>query len=135
MPSLVGSAAARGNSGVADCRLPRARRSRTRLRGEHLMPPCLEPKLDVLPSAQREIWPSLAPAPQSNFVLYGGTAIALHLGHRESLDFDFFRSDPLDKDQIRANFQFVRGAAVLQDAPETLAVLAKMPGGSVKISF
>jgi Nucleotidyl transferase AbiEii toxin, Type IV TA system len=99
------------------------------------MPPCLEPKLDVLPSAQREIWPSLAPAPQSNFVLYGGTAIALHLGHRESLDFDFFRSDPLDKDQIRANFQFVRGAAVLQDAPETLAVLAKMPGGSVKISF
>lgn len=59
----------------------------------------------------------------------------LHLGHRESLDFDFFRSEPLDKDQIRANFQFVRGAAVLLDAPETLAVLAKMPGGSVKISF
>jgi hypothetical protein len=99
------------------------------------MPPCLEPKLDVLPSAQREIWPSLAPAPQLNFVLYGGTAIVLHLGHRESLDFDFFRSDPLDKDQIRAKFQFVRGADVLQDAPETLAVLAKMPSGPVKISF
>jgi hypothetical protein len=99
------------------------------------MPPCLEPKLDVLPAAQKEIWTSLAPAPRLHFVLYGGTAIALHLGHRQSLDFDFFRSDPLDKDQIRAKFDFVRGAAVLQDTPDTLVVLAKMPAGPVKVSF
>jgi hypothetical protein len=99
------------------------------------MPPCLEPKLDVLPGAQKEIWTSLAPAPHLNFVLYGGTAIALQLGHRESLDFDFFRSDPLNKDQIRGKFGFVRGAAVLQDTPDTLVVLAKMPAGSVKVSF
>ncbi len=70
------------------------------------MPQCLEPKLDVLPAAQREIWTSLAPAPQLNFVLCGGTAIALHFGHRASVDFDFFRSGPLDKDQIRARFHF-----------------------------
>ncbi len=95
----------------------------------------LEPKLDILPAAQREIWTSLAPAPHLEFVLYGGTAIALHLGHRESLDFDFFRFAPLDKDQIRARFQFVRGAAILQDAPDTLVVLAEMPSGSVKVSF
>jgi hypothetical protein len=99
------------------------------------MPQYLEPNLEVLPAAQKEIWNSLAPAPHLNFVLYGGTAIALHLGHRESLDFDFFRSDPLDKNQIRANFQFVHGSAVLQDAPETLVILADMPAGSVKISF
>jgi hypothetical protein len=61
------------------------------------MPPCLEPKLDILPAAQKEIWASLAPAPHLNFVLYGGTAIALQLGHRESLDFDFFRSDTSDR--------------------------------------
>jgi hypothetical protein len=99
------------------------------------MPYCLEPKLDVLPAAQKEIWTNLAPASHLNFVLYGGTAIALHLGHRESLDFDFFRSDSLDKDQIRARFQFVRGSAVLQDSPETLVILAEMPAGSVKVSF
>jgi hypothetical protein len=99
------------------------------------MPQRLEPKFNVLPAAQKEIWPSLAPASRLNFVLYGGTAIALHLGHRESLDFDFFRSNALDKDQIRSEFQFVRGSAVLQDAPETLVVLAEMPSGSVKISF
>jgi hypothetical protein len=99
------------------------------------MPRRLEPKLGVLPPAQREIWTNLAPARQLNFVLYGGTAIALHLGHRESLDFDFFRSDPLEKDQIRAAFEFINGAAVLQDAPDTLVVLAEMPSGPVKISF
>jgi hypothetical protein len=99
------------------------------------MPQRLEPRLDILPAAQKEIWTSLAPAPQLGFVLYGGTAIALHLGHRESLDFDFFQSKPIDKDQIRAKFQFVRGSDVLQDAPETLVVLAEMPAGSVKVSF
>jgi hypothetical protein len=99
------------------------------------MPRCLEPKLDVLPPAQKEIWTSLAPAPRLSFVLYGGTAIALHLGHRVSVDFDFFRSAPLDKDQIRAKFGFVRGAAVLQDGPNTLVILAETPSGVVKVSF
>jgi hypothetical protein len=99
------------------------------------MPQRLEPKLGVLPPAQKEIWTSLAPAARLNFVLYGGTAIALHLGHRESLDFDFFRSEPLDKDQIRAAFEFINGAAVLQDAPDSLVVVAEMPSGPVKISF
>jgi Nucleotidyl transferase AbiEii toxin, Type IV TA system len=99
------------------------------------MPQRLDPRLDILPAAQQEIWTSLAPAPHLGFVLYGGTAIALQLGHRESLDFDFFRSKPLDKDQIHAKFQFVRGTAILQDAPETLVILAEMPSGSVKVSF
>jgi hypothetical protein len=99
------------------------------------MPQRLEPKLGVLPPAQREIWTSLAPAPQLNFVLYGGTAVALHLGHRESLDFDFFRSEPLDKNRIRAAFGFIHGAAILQDTPDTLVVIAEMPSGPVKVSF
>jgi hypothetical protein len=99
------------------------------------MPQGLEPKFSILPAAQREIWAKLAPARQLSFVLYGGTAVALHLGHRESLDFDFFRSEPLDKDHIRAAFGFVRGATVLQDVPDTLVVRAEMPSGLVKVSF
>jgi hypothetical protein len=95
----------------------------------------LDPKLSILPAAQREMWSRLTPAPRLNFVLYGGTAVALHLGHRESLDFDFFGTEPLDKDQIRAGFGFVRGATILQDMPDTLVVLATMPSGLVKVSF
>ncbi|MEA2899920.1 MAG: hypothetical protein QOJ84_5535 [Bradyrhizobium sp.] len=99
------------------------------------MPQRLEAKLGILPPAQREIWTGLASAPNLNFVLYDGTAIALHLGRRESLDFDFFRSEPLDKDQLRAAFGFINRAAILQDAPDTLVVVAEMPSGPVKISF
>jgi Nucleotidyl transferase AbiEii toxin, Type IV TA system len=62
----------------------------------------LDPRIDMLPAAQREIWPQLAPAPDLSFVLDGGTAIALHLGHRVSVDFDFFRSEPLEKHRIES---------------------------------
>ncbi|MDB5655684.1 MAG: hypothetical protein JWQ94_3297 [Tardiphaga sp.] len=99
------------------------------------MPRCLDPRLEVLPAAQREIWGRLAAAPGLGLVLYGGTAIALQLGHRESLDFDFFQSQPLDKDLIRGEFDFVRGASVLQNSVDTLVVAAEMPSGIVKISF
>lgn len=47
------------------------------------------PRLDVLPAAQRTLWGKLADVARFPFVLYGGTAVALYLGHRESVDFDF----------------------------------------------
>ncbi|MBR1219614.1 nucleotidyl transferase AbiEii/AbiGii toxin family protein [Bradyrhizobium sp. U87765 SZCCT0131] len=99
------------------------------------MPSRLDPKLSILPAAQQEIWEFLKPAPGLSLVLYGGTAIALHLGHRQSVDFDFFTADSLDKAAIRSAFKFVHGAAVLQDSPDTLVVLAQMPSGPVKVSF
>ena len=71
------------------------------------MADCFEPKISILPKAQQEIWPLLAPAAGLSFVLYGGTAVALHFGHRISVDFDFFRSSPLDKKEIEAKFRFM----------------------------
>ena len=35
------------------------------------------------------------------FHLAGGTALALHLGHRRSIDFDFFRAEPFVKEAPR----------------------------------
>lgn len=57
-----------------------------------------KPRLDVLPEAQRRLWLQLAQTPRLGFVLYGGTAIALRLGHRPSIDFDFFTDKPLDRE-------------------------------------
>jgi hypothetical protein len=45
------------------------------------------PRLDILPLAQRLLWDAFSAIP-AEFTVYGGTAIALHLGHRQSLDFD-----------------------------------------------
>lgn len=99
------------------------------------MAACFEPKLSILPKAQQEIWPLLAPAPGLSFVLYGGTAVALHLGHRISVDFDFFRSSPLDKTGIEASFRFMADSQTIQEDRNTLVVNVGMPSGPVKVSF
>src|SRR5436305_15302983 len=95
----------------------------------------LDPRLDILPKAQQEIWPLLAPAPGLSLVLYGGTAVALHLGHRTSIDFDFFSAAPLDKKRIETSLAFMRDAAAIQEGENTLVVNATMPSGLVKVSF
>src|SRR5690606_3127532 len=94
-----------------------------------------EPRTDILPKAQQEIWPLLAPAPKLSFVLYGGTAVALHLGHRVSVDFDLFRSAPLNKKELEAAFSFLSTATTIHEEPNTLVVSAAMPSGPVKVSF
>ena len=94
-----------------------------------------KPRLDVLPDEQRELWPALADVLES-FVLYGGTALALRLGHRTSVDFDFFSSEPLDLERLFA-IPFVRGAEVLQRGPATLTISTTRTGSGapVKVSF
>jgi len=99
------------------------------------MSDCFEPKIGALAKAQQEIWPRLSPAPRLSFVLYGGTAVALYLGHRVSVDFDFFRSSPLDKSEVETAFAFMRDAQTILESENTLVVDALMPSGSVKVSF
>ncbi|MCJ7600603.1 MAG: nucleotidyl transferase AbiEii/AbiGii toxin family protein [Desulfobulbaceae bacterium] len=97
-----------------------------------------EAHMDVLPLAQLRIWPKLRPAASLGLVLYGGTAIALRLGHRISVDFDFFTDRSLDRKTMKAAFPFLAGATILQEQPEALTAL--VPGDNyenkyVKISF
>jgi hypothetical protein len=70
----------------------------------------------------------------AHFVLYGGTAIALRLGGRQSVDFDFFSSDPLQADRLAAEVEFLKGATLIQSAPETASWLVPCQGGEVKVS-
>ncbi|MCK9215746.1 MAG: nucleotidyl transferase AbiEii/AbiGii toxin family protein, partial [Rhodoferax sp.] len=97
-----------------------------------------KPRMDLLPPAQQRLWPALQAAAQLGFALYGGTAIALRLGHRTSVDFDFFSEQPLDRDAIQAAFPFMALSTVLQDRQNTLTV--NVPYGDserehVKVSF
>src|SRR5271165_294785 len=66
-----------------------------------------EPRLEVLPESQSRLWPELDAVP-SDFVLYGGTGLALQLGHRASEDFDFFSSSGFDADDLRSRLPFFR---------------------------
>ena len=91
------------------------------------------PRLDVLPPAQRRLWDELSAVPPA-FVLYGGTAVALHLGHRQSVDFDFFGNTPLDPAQLVPAIPFLAGAIVTQREPNTFSCTIDR-GGVVKLSF
>ncbi len=98
----------------------------------------LVPRLETLPPQQQAIWPLLKPAAGLGFVLYGGTAVALRLGHRESIDFDFFTEQSLDFDRLYDAMPFLRSTTVIQQEPNALTVLSTLAGPSdspVKISF
>jgi len=53
------------------------------------------------------LWPELDAVP-SDFVLYGGTGLALQLGHRFSEDFDFFSSSGFDPARLQSRLPFLR---------------------------
>ena len=91
------------------------------------------PRLDILPPPQRRLWGELAAVP-AEFVLYGGTAIALHLGHRQSVNFDFFGNRPLDPTQLVPAIPFLAAAMVTQREPNTFSCIVDR-GGAVKLSF
>jgi hypothetical protein len=91
------------------------------------------PRLEILPAAQRELWNELSAVP-SEFVLYGGTALALHLGHRDSLDFDFFGNRALDLSALEIGIPFLAHARIVQREKNTLTAIVDR-GGRVKVSF
>lgn len=89
--------------------------------------------LDLLSPAQRRLWDELGDVPPQ-FTLYGGTAIALYLGHRKSIDFDFFGFESFDPQRLYAAVPFLKGAEIIQQAPNTLTCLVERDG-KVQVSF
>ena len=68
------------------------------------------------------------------FVLYGGTALALRLGHRQSIDFDFFGRETFEPGHLLDQLPFLRDATIVQQAPSTLGVVVDRDG-PVRLSF
>lgn len=57
--------------------------------------------LHILSKEQADILPHLKSFNRT-FYMVGGTAIALHLGHRRSIDFDLFCQAPLNKHRLKS---------------------------------
>ena len=92
-----------------------------------------QPCVEMLPAPQRRLWRELDGTPRE-FVLYGGTALALRLGHRRSDDFDFFSSGAVDSTRLLREVPYLEGAEILQRSPDTLTCLVDR-GGPVRVSF
>ena len=93
-----------------------------------------EPNLSILPPEQRRLWSELGELPDS-FVLCGGTAIALQLGHRASVDFDFISSEEFDPDQLYSATPFLMNSRPIQKAANTLKCVIDRDGSDSSLVF
>lgn len=76
----------------------------------------------VMVSAQAQLLRTLGPvADRLGYYLAGGTAVALHLGHRQSIDFDWFAEQPVTKPPgVRAALQEAGLMLEVKSAQDTL---------------
>jgi len=81
--------------------------------------PLLGPLAGMMPDNQAKLWPLLGRVPE-HFVLYGGTGLALRLGHRESVDFDFFSAEPFLPTDLLAELAWLGPASVGRSSPNNL---------------
>jgi hypothetical protein len=91
------------------------------------------PNLSILPGPQRQLWAELRHTPKA-FVLYGGTALALRLGHRQSEDFDFFSDQPFKPTSLRESIPYLKHAEMTQFQDNTVTAIVDR-NGPVKLSF
>lgn len=80
---------------------------------------------DILDKDRTKILPIL-PQITTDFYLAGGTALALHIGHRDSIDFDFFTDKTFDPQSIFKTCQKALSENTLritQQEPNTLSIV------------
>jgi len=78
---------------------------------------------DILTDAQQTVLELLNRIPEvRSFYLAGGTALALHLGHRRSRDFDFFRAKEFAPQDFLSVLRDAGELDVFQEATGTLTV-------------
>ena len=95
----------------------------TRLeRFRHL--PRLDARAEILPANQADVWTRLGEV-AATFVLYGGTGLALHLGHRTSADFDFFSATPFVPTDLLEELAWLGPVAINEASPNQLVVTTR----------
>lgn len=89
---------------------------------------------NILDKKRKEILPLLKEF-KNDFYLAGGTGLALQIGHRDSIDFDFFTKNDIDTEKlfqkikkIFENYQIQK----IQDEKNTLTVIIN---NDIKLSF
>lgn len=86
---------------------------------------------EILTKKQTELLP-LVKAFNKDFGLVGGTAIALHLGHRRSIDFDLFTDKEFHNKRIKRTIaKFYKSGKIIMDRTGEYTVIIK----GVKITF
>jgi predicted nucleotidyltransferase component of viral defense system len=87
--------------------------------------------LDILDKERQTLLHKLLPFIKE-FILGGGTALALQLHHRQSYDFDFFSKQPIPKKFLEKISQVIGIENIAVDSPDELTFFTKE---NIKITF
>ncbi len=87
--------------------------------------------LDLLDNKRQELLQQLSPF-LKDFVLGGGTALALQLAHRKSFDFDFFSLSEIPRQLLEKLSQTIDIENIAVDTPDELTFFTK---DGIKITF
>src|SRR3989338_10538640 len=89
--------------------------------------------LDVLDKRRQILLEKLLPlARDENFILGGGTTLALQIAHRKSFDFDFFSQSEIPKNLIEKLSPIISIANISADTGDELTFFTKK---EIKITF
>lgn len=88
-------------------------------------------RLDLLDKKRQEVLQKLLPFAK-NFILGGGTALALQLNHRKSFDFDFFSSSAISKQLLEKLTLAIAIDNIVVDTPDELTFFSS---NTIKITF
>ncbi len=72
---------------------------------------------------------------QDRFYLAGGTALALYLGHRDSIDFDFFTQNKFDENKLVSEINEVFNGCIVQIVQLENQTVTVLIDNDIKISF
>ena len=90
--------------------------------------------LQRLKPPQKQLWERLGEVPEY-FVLYGGTALALQLDHRDSEDFDLFTSVHFSPEELAGEIPFLANRKDILKKADTLTAGVLIGTETVQCSF
>ena len=90
--------------------------------------------LEILDEKRRDLLPLIAKAGES-FYLAGGTALALQIGHRDSIDFDFFKQNDIDTSILWSKLENIFTGHTLLKTQDEQNTLSCIIDGEIRLSF
>jgi hypothetical protein len=89
---------------------------------------------DILDEKRKEMLPSLVFL-KNDFYLAGGTGLALQIGHRDSIDFDFFTGKDISIDFLYNGLKDVFAGKSIIKTQQDVDTLSVLIDGDIRMSF
>ncbi len=89
---------------------------------------------NILDKKRKSILPLFEPL-KNEFYLAGGTALALQIGHRDSIDFDFFSDKDFDTKELFEKLEKIFSAYKIKKVQDEKNTLTIVVDDNVRLSF